>query len=628
MAILTVAREFTALHGTRSVRRDRFRVELRLSGRIDNGFVGSMDHRLLGNALDETLAGLDGKHLDDVVGRATNENIALYITHSLASLHPSSVLVQEGSGQSAEVFLSDLDNGGYPAYLALSKAQSLLLRERPSDAMIALEGAIAYNPRLANAYNLMGRCQKYLGRHNLAAESYARAIAMDPDFGEAYRNLGNAYCELGMYDQMNEAFSKAIELMPASALAFNNRGFGFQMAGNFKKALEDHSKAIELDPNYAEAYGDRSQAYKALGELALAERDCERMNRLVSSGTDTYSGIGTYKIDGSTASRYTPPDVYYGIPVYNEEGNLLNCLESLERQRFDGSVETLICLNGCTDSSESEAQEAKERYPELNIRVIRSQKRGKAFAQNQIIRSVKDKTVPIAFIDADVVLEENCIAILHRELRDLRQLIAVGTWPEPRRAENLSFWERFLYRILHMRAFYPGAQVSRHDVSAFKGFVKEKPQPTISPEFEMRSKIFFHGRAFMLRNAGFFHLPEEANVADDTYLPNFIHTRYGPGTIRARYDAKIFYKPYLSLKQHFRAYWRVYSDLRKMDNEGMFAESRKMEKTKLDWGFILSKGIVTALEFVVYKIITRIEGIIYRLLPEKEPSEIWIYDKK
>ncbi len=627
MAVLCVARDFTALHGTRSVKRDGFRAEVRLSGNISKGFVSGLDHATLQKALGETVARLEGSYLDDVVGRATNENIALYIMHSLAGLPVGSVLVREGQGQSVEVSSSDLDSSAYPAYLYLSRAQSLLLRDKILEATAAAEAAIRLDPAVAEAHNLMGRCQKYLGHNDLAAESYARAVVLQPNFGDAYRNLGNAYLELGRYSEMAEAFARATELTPGSALAFNNRGFGYQKLGDLRRALECHSKAIELDPHYAEAYEDRSKVHEALGNAEMARQDVATAKELISSGTDTYSPITPY-YDGNAMPRYVPPDLYYGIAVYNEEGNIRRCLDSLERQSFEGRVETIICLNGCTDRSEKEAHEGKAKYPGLNVKIIHSKKKGKAFAQNQIIRSIRDRTVPIAFIDADVVPETDCMAVLERELRSLKQLVAVGTWPEPERGPRQSLWQRFLYWILYARAFYPQAEVSGHDVSAYKRFARQNPQPLVSPEFEMRSKIFFHGRTFMLRNASFFRLPEDANVADDTYLPNFIHTTYGPGTVRIRYDAKVLYKPYLSLRAHFKAYWRVYSDLRRMDLEGAFAESRKLEKTRLDWKFIFSKGIATSLQFAIYRFVVGVERALYHMLPEKKLGELWYYQKK
>ena len=321
------------------------------------------------------------------------------------------------------------------------------------------------------------------------------------------------------------------------------------------------------------------------------------------------------------------PDLYYCIAAYNEENNVVDCLSSLNQQNHNLDLETIVCLNGCTDDTERAVLMSRERFPRLNTRVIHS-KKGKAYAQNALVRSVPKNDVPLVFVDADVTLDKDCTRILFEDMEDIEKLVVAGTWPIPKRPDHLTLWESFLYRILHMRAFYPEAEISVNDVSAYKDFAHERPQPTMSLESEMRSKIYFHGRAFMMRNSSFFNLPEDINTADDTFLPNFIHTRYGPGTIRTRFDAIVHYKPYLSLRDHYKAYRRVFWDLDNIDKKEEFKESRKMEETRINWKHIFSQGPLVTLEFLTYVSVAFGEEAIYRLLPKKTLSEVWQYDTK
>lgn len=321
------------------------------------------------------------------------------------------------------------------------------------------------------------------------------------------------------------------------------------------------------------------------------------------------------------------PDLYYCIAAYNEEDNILGCLSSLNQQNHNLDLKTIVCLNGCTDYTERKLVMSKERFPRLNLRVIHS-KKGKAYAQNAIVRSLTENDVPLFFLDADVELDRDCTKILFEDLKKIEKLVLVGAWPVPKMVVNLTGWESFLYRILHMRAFYPEAEISVNDVSAYKEYVHAYPQPTMRPESEMLSKIYFHGRAFIMKNASVFNLPEDVNTADDTFLPNFIHTVYGPGTIRTRFDAVAYYKPYTSLRDHYKAYRRVFWDLGNIDQKGEFKESRMMEKTRLNWKYILSQGPLPTLEFLTYAAIAYGEEIVYNLLPKKTLSEVWQYNKK
>lgn len=322
------------------------------------------------------------------------------------------------------------------------------------------------------------------------------------------------------------------------------------------------------------------------------------------------------------------PDLYYCIAAYNEEDNIENCLDSLAQQDFNGNLETIICLNDCTDKTEGKILKSREKHDKLNIQIIHSEK-GIAFAQNAIGKHVTNKHAPLLFVDADVTLDTKCTGILYEELNENSHLIVAGAWPVPIKPEKMSLWESFLFHILHVRANYPESEVSVNDVSEFKKFADEHPQPAISVEFEKKSKIYFHGRAFIVRNTDLYDIPARRDVCDDTYMPNLIHTKHGPGTIRTRYDALVFYKPYTSLKEHFKIYRRIFLDLRHIDqtNEA-FRESREMERTKLDWQYILEQGLSTTAKFITYATITRFEELCYLALPKKCHSDMWIYKKK
>lgn len=324
-----------------------------------------------------------------------------------------------------------------------------------------------------------------------------------------------------------------------------------------------------------------------------------------------------------TSSTTNMPKIYYCIAAHNEENNILRCINSLQQQTFKEKVETIICLNGCTDNTEHKILRNKQKYHNLNIKIIHS-KKGKINAQNKIIQTITYKQVPCCFIDADVELHKDSVRILYEELSRNKQLIVVGGWPLPKKPKNLSLLQNMLYNILHVRAFYPKAEISTYDVNQYKQYVEKYPQPHISSDFEKRSKIFFHGRIFMMKNKSYYEVPSGNNYADDTYLPNMIHTKYGPGTIRIRYDAIVKYDPYISIKNHFHTYRRVYLDLYYIDKTcPKFVHSRHYEKTKLDWGYIRSQGIIVTTQFSIYKLIIIIEKTCYFFLPKLKISDIW-----
>jgi tetratricopeptide (TPR) repeat protein len=289
-----IQRTFTAQHGSRERRTDMYTIELVIKGPIESGFVASVDYTQPCKCLEETTSELEGAYLDDIVGRATNENIAQFFLFRLSESPVFKIRLTEGSDCYVEIHADEFDKAKYPAQLAFNKGHSLLLREEPELAVAYFTEAIGAEQEFAQAYNLRGRCLKYLRDFKAALADFRKAVQINPDFGEAWRNIGNAYLYLGNYEEMIPAFDRAVDLMPDSALAINNRGYGYFMRKEYEQALNDHTKAIQIDPNYAEAHYDKAMALKATGQRRLALASLLEARRLRTSGQDTFHGIKMY----------------------------------------------------------------------------------------------------------------------------------------------------------------------------------------------------------------------------------------------------------------------------------------------------------------------------------------------
>jgi len=272
MAILGLVREFKASHGTKDVKETSFNVEVALEGRLEGDFVRGVDYDVLSKELSKVIESLDKKYLDDIVGRATIENIACYILFHMRNKQISSVKVSEDNGQYVSVFSQDIPDN-YEARLFFNRGASNLVRRKFNQAIREFNEALRTEPNTAEIYNCLGRCHKFLKNYDLALIEFSRAVEIKPDFGEAFRNRGNIRYSLGQFNLMMADFNQAVCLMPFSALAYNNRGFAHQHFRNYEEAVKDHLKAIELDPSYAEAYLDLAKAYNALGQMIHARKN-------------------------------------------------------------------------------------------------------------------------------------------------------------------------------------------------------------------------------------------------------------------------------------------------------------------------------------------------------------------
>jgi len=294
MAKLGIINTFSATHGSRNKREDRYSIELIIEGPIEGGFVAGVDYDEPIRKLERLIDQLNGNYLDDIVGRATIENIAQFLMSHLINNNVKTLRVYERNDIYIEISKEELDIGSYPIKLEFNLGHSYLLREDPSRAIDHFDKAIEMREDFAEAYNMRGRCYKYLEDFKSALENYQRAIAIDPEFGEAWRNLGNAYLFLEEYERMIPAFDRSIELLPNSALAINNRGYGYSVIGEYEQAICDHKKAVELDPNYAEAHYDLAMALDALGNHEEAKIHFAAAERLKDTGVDTYHNIAMH----------------------------------------------------------------------------------------------------------------------------------------------------------------------------------------------------------------------------------------------------------------------------------------------------------------------------------------------
>ena len=118
-----------------------------------------------------------------------------------------------------------------------------------------------------------------------------------------------------------------------------------------------------------------------------------------------------------------------GIPTFNEENNILKFFESLKEQNlYSNTIEKILFVDDSEDNTPQLIEKIKMENPELNIELIHNDKRmGASNAWNTIIkRSVGDI---IILLDADIILDKNCIYHLSNYINDKVGLCASNTQP-------------------------------------------------------------------------------------------------------------------------------------------------------------------------------------------------------
>jgi len=238
------------------------------SAPLGSSFVGNLDDADYGSSVADTIRPLADVWLDDLLGRATCENIAAYVLAQLTRLGvPASGCRVTVGRVEVRVMSEEVD----PATWSVDHALCMAIRHacfgRIEAARNGLEQILVHAPSWVPARNAYGRVLSKSGDNDAAESVFSGLIASHPSFGEAYRNRGNIYLESGRLAEALSDMDSAVRLLPESALALNNRGYALSVAGDFVAAAADHRRAIVLDPGYREAYTDLLIALAASGQV-------------------------------------------------------------------------------------------------------------------------------------------------------------------------------------------------------------------------------------------------------------------------------------------------------------------------------------------------------------------------
>jgi len=318
--------------------------------------------------------------------------------------------------------------------------------------------------------------------------------------------------------------------------------------------------------------------------------------------------------------------IFVIIPVHNNEENLNECIKSLNKsiQGIKYKFKTFLIINNCIDKSSEIAIKCKDKYPHLKIEILNSSK-GKLNSQESAIKKIDSENL-ILFIDADVVLKRDSVKILIKELKKHIRLVAIGSFPVAKSYKGKDIWKSFLDKVLNIRSRHPMSEVSLLNVEEYHPYaICDTQNKNTSLSHELKSKIFFHGRTFLLRSKKYWSRPKsEGIVGDDSYIPDHIIFNYGKDRIRTRYDSIVYYDPFISLKEHFNTYKRVYFDLRNLKEKyPKFRDIRNHSQLVLDRTYIGKQKFTIRLFFFLYFLVRKIERFFYKFSINQDPDKIW-----
>ncbi|MCI0447867.1 hypothetical protein L0152_32210 [bacterium] len=123
------------------------------------------------------------------------------------------------------------------------------------------EKALEINPKLANAYSLIGWIKRV---HDWdwegAKEAYQRALELEPGNTNAIGGSAALASTLGSFDEAMRLARESIALDPLRAASYNNLGFYATQSRQWEDAEKASVKVLEFNP-------ERAGAHSSLGDI-------------------------------------------------------------------------------------------------------------------------------------------------------------------------------------------------------------------------------------------------------------------------------------------------------------------------------------------------------------------------
>jgi len=148
-----------------------------------------------------------------------------------------------------------------------------LRREAVSQAVVQARKALALNPALPQAHQLLGEAALAKGDAQSAIAELEAERAINPLNAANYDRLGDAYLRSGKYAEALAALNRAVLLEPTATGPYILLGQTFLELKQPILALRYLNRAAKMDPSSYLTHNLLGQAYRAIGDVAGANRE-------------------------------------------------------------------------------------------------------------------------------------------------------------------------------------------------------------------------------------------------------------------------------------------------------------------------------------------------------------------
>ncbi|HZD31791.1 MAG TPA: tetratricopeptide repeat protein [Candidatus Angelobacter sp.] len=146
--------------------------------------------------------------------------------------------------------------------------------------------AVAADPKLPLAHQLLGEIHTFTSKIPEAITDFQQELAINPAYPPAYYKLADAYSRVQKYDEAERLLQRSIWLDASSTGPYILMGKVLEKKGEPVLALRTLQRAAAMDPNNPMTHQLLGQAYRDLGKTDEAEQELKTAEQLRNKQTD------------------------------------------------------------------------------------------------------------------------------------------------------------------------------------------------------------------------------------------------------------------------------------------------------------------------------------------------------
>jgi tetratricopeptide (TPR) repeat protein len=145
--------------------------------------------------------------------------------------------------------------------------------------------AIAADPKLPLAHQLLGEIHLFTSKIPEAIHDFQQELAINPAYAPALYKLADAYSRVQKYDEAERLLQRSIWLDASSTGPYILMGKVLQKKGEPVLAIRTLQRAVAMDPNNPITHHLLGQAYRDLGKNEEAEQELKIAEQLRAKQT-------------------------------------------------------------------------------------------------------------------------------------------------------------------------------------------------------------------------------------------------------------------------------------------------------------------------------------------------------